>query len=149
MVYVQSKNKEAWYMDPWMVLTKTFYPTATALTVGSGPAPAMGMISLLVLVDLLKRIFRERRPDRSDRRSFPSGHSTSAWYLAASYNWNIFVTSWAVAIGISRVVLKRHYIHDVLAGLVLGVSFAYLVKYATNRWMPEWNDGWKHLLKKD
>lgn len=147
MINNKNRNNDTWYSDPWIVLTKTFYPTATVLTVGSGPTHAMGMITLIVIVDLLKRLFRERRPDRSDRRSFPSGHSATAWYLAASYNWNIFVTGWALAIGMSRVVLKRHYIHDVIAGLILGVSFSFLVKYATNRWMPEWKDGWKQIIQ--
>lgn len=77
----------------------------------------------------LKYVTRDRRPDGSNRASFPSGHATAAfavatmqsrfhpdqapfWYLGASL------------ISYSRVRLHRHYAHDVLAGAVLGYSVA-------------------------
>lgn len=97
---------------------------------------------------VLKLLFSRERPDRSrvhGRRkgipksgeafdSFPSGHAVHVGALAAALTrmrpqrfWSIWSAAFALA-G-TRVVLLAHYVTDVAAGLVLGVS----INSAVNR----------------
>ncbi len=77
---------------------------------------------------LLKRLTRERRPDskgEGDSYSFPSGHATASFTMAAMVSryqprrGNYFYAG-ATLISLSRVQLRRHYLHDVVAGAGLG-----------------------------
>lgn len=83
------------------------------------------LVTSIAASEGLKLVFRERRPDSNQRDSFPSGHTTAAFAVAAvqshynpdeSFLWY----AGATVIGASRVSLKRHYVHDVLAGAALG-----------------------------
>lgn len=80
----------------------------------------------------LKSAFPETRPDRSDDRSFPSGHTsvsfTAAGYLQRRYGWRygLPATLAASVVGLSRVESKDHHWYDVLAGAALGEASAYL-----------------------
>jgi len=75
---------------------------------------------------LLKVTVRRERPDGSNNASFPSGHASNAFALAAvaerHYGWKVGVPSYAVAavIGYSRIVRDKHYLSDVVAGATLG-----------------------------
>ena len=57
----------------------------------------------------LKKAFPETRPDRSDRKSFPSGHAALSFAAAASlenrYGWRAGLPAFAVAtfVGVARV----------------------------------------------
>ena len=69
----------------------------------------------------------------TDTPSFPSGHTTHAFALAASVSlayqhWYIVVSSylWAGTVGYTRMALGVHYPSDVLAGALLGSGSAYL-----------------------
>lgn len=77
---------------------------------------------------LLKRIVRERRPDsdgKDNSYSFPSGHATASFTMAAVVSRyqprrrNLFYAG-ATLISLSRVQLHRHYLHDVVAGAAIG-----------------------------
>lgn len=83
-------------------------------------------IVLCVCLELGKNFIGKLRPDKSDYRSFPSGHSGNAWFLAASYDFNIFTLFWAIAVGISRIMLRRHDLFDVIGGAILGITIAKL-----------------------
>lgn len=91
---------------------------------------------------LLKKTFKRRRPYEvvanqerihvpSDEFSFPSGH-TAGGFLMATVVSHFFPSaaavmfSWAAAIGVSRVLLRVHFVSDVIAGSFLGIGFATL-----------------------
>lgn len=64
--------------------------------------------------------------------SFPSGHTTASFSIAATLSLNIpeisiIVFFLASIIGISRIYLGVHYPTDVLAGIILGVSTSIIV----------------------
>jgi membrane-associated phospholipid phosphatase len=78
----------------------------------------------------LKYTIREPRPGAStDRNSFPSGHSTTAFafggYVYEEHGWKWGVPALAVAsfVGASRINDNRHYLHDVLAGATIGLAY--------------------------
>lgn len=120
-------------MDFVTFLTQTFYPFAAILTLFRGRTTVIGMLLLLVFIDGGKRVVGEARPDGSDNRSFPSGHAATAWYLVAMYEWNPAVLAWAVAVTWTRVLLRRHYVHDVMAGGLVGILAARSVKLLAPR----------------
>lgn len=80
----------------------------------------------------LKELIHERRPDRSDDKSFPSGH-TSVSFAAASlekrYGWQAGLPALLVAsfVGVARVQADKHYVHDVLAGALIGGASGFLL----------------------
>ncbi|QGX39360.1 phosphatase PAP2 family protein [Permianibacter aggregans] len=76
---------------------------------------------------LVKLLYR----DVQDEFSFPSGHTAAAmvWAVLIATFYPAFlalVLVWALMVGASRVLLGVHYPGDILAGLVLGISSAYL-----------------------
>lgn len=77
-------------------------------------------------------------------QSFPSGHATTAFALAAvigfvSPRWFYPGLAFAAVIGVSRVALGVHYTSDVIGGAILGLAGAYFVRllFAGRRWMFE------------
>lgn len=76
----------------------------------------------------LKEAFPETRPDGSDNRSFPSGHSSRAFAAAASiYNRRgpgegIPAMALASFVGAARVAADKHYWYDVVAGAAIGTA---------------------------
>lgn len=94
----------------------------------------------LPLYWLLKNTCKRRRPFHvvaamapflkpSDEFSFPSGHTTAAFLFAtvASHCFpalTLVLFIWAAFIGLSRVMLRVHFVSDVLAGMLLGTLIA-------------------------
>jgi membrane-associated phospholipid phosphatase len=76
---------------------------------------------------ILKYSVQRTRPDGSNNLSFPSGHTSTAFSLAAvadrHYGWKVGVPAYLLAsgIGFSRIEKDKHYLSDVLAGATLGV----------------------------
>lgn len=93
-----------------------------ALSVGSAGA----------LAEVLKQTFPERRPDNSDNKSFPSGHTAlsfaSATTLERRYGWQAGLPAYAVAtiVGIGRERSNEHHWYDVVAGAALGTATGWL-----------------------
>lgn len=95
----------------------------TALTAGT-------MVEALTLTEVLTTglqfATQRRRPDGSNSQSFPSGHTSGAFALAAVieefYGPWFGVPSFALAslVGISRIDSNKHVASDVLAGALLG-----------------------------
>jgi undecaprenyl-diphosphatase len=66
--------------------------------------------------------------------SFPSGHAVTAFALAfalasLSPKWRVTIWAYAVLIAITRLVLLAHHPSDVLAGALVGVLGAMVVRY--------------------
>jgi undecaprenyl-diphosphatase len=106
-------------------------------------------VANLVLVRTLKTLFSRERPEDTmeemrgrlrDVYSFPSGHATTsfglAWLVATAYPLPLvqaLVYAGATVIGLSRVVLREHYLSDVVAGATLGTFVAASVLHVI-RW---------------
>lgn len=82
---------------------------------------------------LLKNTIHSTRPDGTDRRSFPSGHTSVAFCGAMILHKEFHKTSpWisvagfsvATITGIDRVRRNRHHWQDVLAGAAIGILSA-------------------------
>ncbi|RYX81455.1 phosphatase PAP2 family protein [bacterium] len=87
---------------------------------------ADSLLTSTLITEALKTITHEKRPDGTDYKSFPSGHATAAFAVAtmqAHFNPDqaIFWYAGAALIAASRVKLKRHYTHDVVAGAAVGI----------------------------
>ena len=75
---------------------------------------------------LLKTLVKEERPDKSNERSFPSGHTASAIsdaiFIHKRYGIEYAIPAYLGAIytGYSRVHSQKHFKHDVLTGAIVG-----------------------------
>ena len=107
---------------------------------------AMGATRLVT--DGIKSTIHEERPDGSDDKSFPSGHTSMSFSAAATlhkrYGWKYGVPAYAVAtfVGAARVKADKHYVHDVIAGAALGGAAGWLLtnrKDSSVQWLP-WGD---------
>ena len=94
--------------------------------VGGGLARALTLTQLVV--GPIKLAARRRRPDGSDRRSFPSGHTANAFAVARLVHRHyggrsatpLYLLGALTAAG--RLEDSRHYLSDVLVGVAVGVA---------------------------
>jgi membrane-associated phospholipid phosphatase len=101
---------------------------------GNGALQAAGSLAATSLVtEGLKEAFPTLRPDGSDRKSFPSGH-TSRSFAAAAALWNrqgkeIGIPAMVVAafVGTARVQADKHRWGDVFAGAAIGTAAGFLI----------------------
>ena len=81
-----------------------------------------------VVTQGIKRTVRRRRPDSSNNRSFPSGHTSgtcaTATVLHRFLGWKVGVPAFAFAVyvGGSRLSENKHYLSDVVVGASLGIA---------------------------
>ncbi|MDR1436139.1 MAG: phosphatase PAP2 family protein [Puniceicoccales bacterium] len=116
------------YGDKFQVIVPA-YAFGMVAHEGNGSAiwHCAGSLSMMVAsVSLLKSHVSETRPDGSRSDSFPSGHSAAAFWGATfihrRYGIGMALLPYAMA-GItaySRVAARRHYVHDVVAGVAIG-----------------------------
>ena len=101
-----------------------------------------GIITLGLMIEIIKLYIRRSRPyiklkkirivgSKASGRSFPSGHTGQAFYLASLivhyYHVNAFLWillyATALLVGITRIYVGMHYPRDVLAGAILGTAW--------------------------
>ena len=118
---------------------RLFFPAALAvLALWKSPIVVsliLGLFLDLAAVGLVKILFRRGRPHYNrgmsaavavDHFSFPSGHSSRVFFVAAllhlsKVSGSAAVWGWAAATSASRVLLGRHFAGDVIVGACLGV----------------------------
>jgi membrane-associated phospholipid phosphatase len=96
----------------------------------------------------LKHVIEEERPDESNDKSFPSGHTSSSFAAAATihkrHGWEVGIPAHLVAafVGVARVKADKHFVHDVIAGAAIGEAAGWLLTSRKNdqvKWLP-WAD---------
>ena len=105
----------------------------------------LGSLTLWLVVELVKALVRRSRPSfrvtqarivglRAIGRSFPSGHTSQAFFTAtllapyfhAGGSVVFLLYAMAVLVGITRMYVGAHYPRDVLAGAILGSAWGLL-----------------------
>ena len=101
-------------------------------------------LTSFIIIKALKYLIGRNRPyitynfldklAQAESLSFPSGHTFEAFAFSTAVAllfknpWlRIFIFTWAVLVGISRMILGMHYISDVIGGVILGVLTGYFV----------------------
>ena len=94
-----------------------------------------------LIATILKYSVREPRPDNhKEKNSFPSGHTTTAFTFATvvatehEWYWGLGALGMAGLTGYSRMNDGRHFLHDVVAGMTIGISYG-LGTYYTQKGM--------------
>ena len=125
---------------PWLTLTTLLCYINSSNT--SYVHLLIGLIFDIIYVAVAKASFRRRRPTYAsqedqmimigyDKLSFPSGHTSRAIYVALFYSgywYSLFIWIWALAVSGSRVVYGRHFVGDLVGGLVVGY-FNYVTQF--------------------
>lgn len=130
--------------------------TSTASTLVRGDAEGARQIGSAVAVTValtvaLKYAVDEKRPNGEDH-SFPSGHSSVAFSMAEFMRARYGLAEGGLAYGAasfvacSRVLSKQHYLHDVVAGALLGAMSAYLLSTPYKGWQASIHGDWHTLL---
>ena len=105
----------------------------------------LGALTLWLVVELVKALVHRGRPfirltqarivgRRAIGRSFPSGHTSQAFFMATLLAGYFHAGVWAVCllyalalvVGITRMYVGAHYPRDVLAGAILGSAWGLL-----------------------
>jgi membrane-associated phospholipid phosphatase len=131
-----------------LVVTALGLPTVQGDWQGTKQA-AFSLGTTFAVTTGLKHVIHEERPDESDDKSFPSGHTSSSFAAAATlhkrYGWEVGVPAHLVAafVGVARVKADKHFVHDVIAGAAIGEAAGWLLTDRKNekvQWLP-WIDG--------
>jgi membrane-associated phospholipid phosphatase len=116
---------------------------------------ALGTMTLWLVVEAVKAVVGRARPFvrleaarivgfREPGRSFPSGHTSQSFFLAALLIHHFQLGGWAAVglyllalfIGLTRMYVGAHYPRDVLAGAILGSLWGLLGVLVDQRFFP-------------
>lgn len=118
----------------WLVLLFLWGPAKFDL--GSLIVITTGIVILTGLLMVLKLKIRRNRPISKDRTvhvfdaySFPSGHATRVGFIVSTASV-IGISSmplygmiiWSILVCLERITSKEHFLFDVIAGLVIGIT---------------------------
>lgn len=162
-MFLNMKGKRSPWMD-WLMLAFTqlgnfiFAMILTLLFFGFGHDQMaieliLGMTILMLSVQIMKTLIHRKRPfsnftnirivgSRAIGQSFPSGHTSQAFFLATLL-WTFFgrnlwigVILYLIAslVGITRIYVGMHYPRDVLGGAALGIAMGLLGVILNARW---------------
>ncbi|KAL1518071.1 hypothetical protein ABEB36_001752 [Hypothenemus hampei] len=112
----------------------------------------LALVLDILIIAIAKAYFRRKRPQGNkndafaeigpDHFSFPSGHCSRAalvtfifivlWPLPVIFYPSLF--AWTVALALSRVLMERHHILDVLGGIIFGILEGLLLCLL---WIPQ------------
>jgi hypothetical protein len=102
-------------------------------------------VTSYTVTTILKNTIRCERPDGTDYNSFPSRHASIAFSAGFRISrllykhspwWVVGSQTVATAIGFERVLNKRHYPSDVLAGAAIGIGSACFGNYIADLAYP-------------
>ena len=139
----QAKNEKAWTTASdvgvaGLSLAALGLPIAQGDT--QGAFQAAGSLGAAALITTgLKYTFPELRPDGSDRKSFPSGHTSAAFAAAATLysrqGADIGVPAMLAAsfVGLARVQADKHHWYDVVVGAGIGSASGFLITRKRSR----------------
>src|SRR4051794_24088854 len=137
-----ARNEKAWddastIGRDVLVLTALGVPAAHGDWQGDLQAGG-SMGAAFIVTDGLKQAFPEARPDLSNRKSFPSGHTSVSFAAAASlqnrYGWKVGLPAQLLAsfVGLSRVEARKHHWYDVVVGAGIGEASGFLITSRRN-----------------
>lgn len=93
---------------------------------------AYSFLAMEASVQGLKLIIPETRPDGSNDKSFPSGHTAAAFsgatFIHKRYGIKRAIIPYLMATftGYSRIAANKHYFHDVVAGAAISSLFTWI-----------------------
>lgn len=99
----------------------------------TGTSMMKGLLLDVIAVSTLKTVVGRTRPDGSDTRSFPSGHTSGAFtistILSRRHGLKVGIPAFGLATftAIARMEDNRHYFSDVVAGAAIGIAVGQLV----------------------
>ncbi|XP_055628931.1 polyisoprenoid diphosphate/phosphate phosphohydrolase PLPP6 [Toxorhynchites rutilus septentrionalis] len=124
-----------WLAFSWMIDKPDWYQMQVNLFIG--------LLTDIVMVAVVKAATRRRRPAVNDdpfcigpdKFSFPSGHVSRGVYIVTFLTWLDPVSivlwppllAWCVSLCLSRLLLYRHHILDVIGGICFGLFNAFLI----------------------
>jgi membrane-associated phospholipid phosphatase len=109
----------------------------------TGKKTLASLLGTTAVIQPLKFLTNRRRPDGSDRQSFPSFTTGAVSSIIPSLYADYGVVPATVAaasaafIGVSRIYGNKHHLSDVLAGYAIGIGWGILVETA-HRHRPGW-----------
>ena len=95
-------------------------------------ATASSFLTETIMVNGLKLLVKEERPNGTAYNSFPSGHTATAFTgaelvrLEYGWGWGIAAYAAATAVGYGRVAHQCHWWWDTAAGALIGVASAHI-----------------------
>jgi membrane-associated phospholipid phosphatase len=102
----------------------------------------LGLISLEIFCTIIKIFYHKERPnkesytnllERINAGSFPSVHAARStfiflilFFLTSTYFIKVLLIIMIFLVGISRIIIKKHYLFDVIIGSIIGIIFSIL-----------------------